>query len=128
MNAKLFRLTPEPDHSPAKTKTSKMSEETKSDKMAPNGGNGADLEAYSWTQTLPDIEIRIPLKVDFTVKSRDVIVQLDKKHMKVQLKGKNRGSIGFVVHSLTFLFTRPRSDHRRRLVCSDQDGRKLVES
>ena len=27
----------------------------------PNGGNGADLESYSWTQTLADLVVNIPV-------------------------------------------------------------------
>jgi hypothetical protein len=37
-------------------------------KMKPNAGNGADLESYSWTQTLSEIELRVPLPI--AVKAR----------------------------------------------------------
>jgi hypothetical protein len=30
-------------------------------KLQPNKGNGANLATYSWTQTLEDVELRIPL-------------------------------------------------------------------
>jgi hypothetical protein len=39
-----------------------------SGKMKPNAGNGADLESYSWTQTLSEIELRVPLPI--AVKAR----------------------------------------------------------
>lgn len=39
-------------------------EETDDDKdkgkLLPNSGNGCDLENYQWTQTLVDLEIRVP--------------------------------------------------------------------
>ncbi|XP_028413887.1 nuclear migration protein nudC-like [Dendronephthya gigantea] len=56
-------------------------------KLKPNVGNGCDLDNYSWTQTLSELEIRVPLCVDFKVKGRDVIVDTKKKHIKIGLKG-----------------------------------------
>ncbi|KAL4233266.1 hypothetical protein ACF0H5_007950 [Mactra antiquata] len=56
-------------------------------KIKPNSGNGADLEKYSWTQTLSELEVLIPMNVTFPVKSKDLIVQMDKKFVKVALKG-----------------------------------------
>eukprot|EP00729_Bicosta_minor_P011282 gene11282-554_t len=54
-------------------------------KLKPNDGNGANLETYSWTQTLQDVEIRIPL--DCKVRGKDVTVVIAKKHLKVGKKG-----------------------------------------
>lgn len=40
-----------------------------SNKIAPNAGNGCDLEHYSWTQTLEDLEIRVPFpNLEFPLK------------------------------------------------------------
>ena len=36
-------------------------------KMKPNDGNGADLDKYSWTQTLQEIELRWELSVFFSL-------------------------------------------------------------
>ncbi|XP_022195271.1 nuclear migration protein nudC [Nilaparvata lugens] len=62
-------------------------EDDEPDKLKPNIGNGCDLPNYRWTQTLGDLEILIPLNVNFTVRSRDVIVNIQKKHFSVGLKG-----------------------------------------
>ncbi|XP_065198863.1 nuclear migration protein nudC-like isoform X1 [Sycon ciliatum] len=63
-------------------------EEDDPTKVKPNAGNGADLEHYSWTQTLGDVEIRIPLKADFNVRGKHVDVSFKKKALKAGLKGK----------------------------------------
>jgi len=55
-------------------------------KLKPNAGNGADLANYTWTQTLKEIEVHIPLKANFRVKSRDVVYDLKRKFLKVGLK------------------------------------------
>merc|ERR550519_3164344 len=54
-------------------------------KMKPNAGNGADLPNYKWTQSLEEIELRVPLPM--AVKARDVVVNLAKKSLKLGLKG-----------------------------------------
>eukprot|EP01147_Barroeca_monosierra_P001553 gene1553-4701_t len=55
-------------------------------KLKPNSGNGANLANYSWIQTLQDIEVRIPLRVDFRVKGRDCVVDISKSKLSVGLK------------------------------------------
>ncbi|XP_041354046.1 nuclear migration protein nudC-like [Gigantopelta aegis] len=70
-------------------KTSEDEEEDEKDKgkLKPNVGNGADLENYSWTQTLGEIELNIPFNISFPIKSKDLIVEIHKKHIKAGLKG-----------------------------------------
>nr|CDJ93512.1 CS domain containing protein [Haemonchus contortus] len=45
------------------------------------------MDHYSWTQTLAEVEVRIPFKVGFPLKSRDVEVKIEKHHIRVALKG-----------------------------------------
>ncbi|KAL2339624.1 hypothetical protein Fmac_007564 [Flemingia macrophylla] len=51
----------------------------------PNKGNGLDLEKYSWTQTLQEVNVNVP--VPKGTKSRFVICEIKKSHLKVGLKG-----------------------------------------
>jgi len=53
-------------------------------KLLPNAGNGCDLAKYRWTQTLQDLEVRVPLKA--ALRSRDLIVDIGKNHLKVGVK------------------------------------------
>lgn len=52
--------------------------------MEPNKGHGGDHEKYSWTQQLNELEIEIPFPEG--TKSRDVIVDIQKKNIKAGLK------------------------------------------
>ncbi|GKU89095.1 hypothetical protein SLEP1_g3285 [Rubroshorea leprosula] len=51
----------------------------------PNKGNGLDLEKYSWTQTLQEVTVNVP--VPKGTKSRFVVCEIKKNHLKVGLKG-----------------------------------------
>ncbi|AES58776.2 putative HSP20-like chaperone [Medicago truncatula] len=52
---------------------------------APNQGNGMDLEKYSWTQTLQELNVNVP--VPNGTKSRFVTCEIKKNHLKVGIKG-----------------------------------------
>jgi len=54
-------------------------------KMKPNDRNGADLDKYNWGQTLQEVELRVPLGGAY--KTRDLVVSIEKKHLKVGIKG-----------------------------------------
>ncbi|CAJ1972337.1 unnamed protein product [Sphenostylis stenocarpa] len=53
--------------------------------VVPNIGNGLDLEKYSWTQTLQEVNVSVPVPTG--TKSRFVICDIKKNHLKVGLKG-----------------------------------------
>lgn len=72
------------------TDTKEKDEEDPEDKgkLKPNAGNGCDLPdgSYKWTQTLEEIDLRVPLPM--ALKSRDLVIDIRKKHLKVAIKGK----------------------------------------
>ncbi|PIA34716.1 hypothetical protein AQUCO_03700176v1 [Aquilegia coerulea] len=53
--------------------------------IVPNRGNGLDLDNYSWTQTLQEVTVTIP--VPQGTKSRFVACEMKKNRLKVGLKG-----------------------------------------
>jgi len=60
-------------------------DEEDKDLLKPNAGNGADMENYQWTQTLQEVEVRVPFRLP-KLKSRDVNVKIQKKRLYVALK------------------------------------------
>ena len=75
-------------------KTKKAVEEAKEDEdgqkpkgIPPTKGNGAEYENYTWSQSLQDAEVRIPLPIK-SAKSRDVTVEITASKLAVGLKNK----------------------------------------
>jgi len=70
-------------------------------KLKPNSGNGCDLPhgKYKWTQTLEEIDLRVPLPM--ALKGKDLIVDIKRKHLKIAIKGKAESIIdGELLHDV----------------------------
>ena len=90
----------EPKKEEKKENDSKENEEEEDEddkgKMKPNDGNGADFDNYKWVQKLEEVEVRVPLSIP--CKGRDLIVNIAKNHLKVQLKGHEKAIIDGELH------------------------------
>lgn len=51
----------------------------------PNQGRGADLVHYSWTQTLGEVTVSVPVPPG--TKGRSMDVAISKQHLRVGIKG-----------------------------------------
>ncbi|XP_034711738.1 protein BOBBER 1 [Vitis riparia] len=69
----------------AKEKVEDLKAEEKEGTQVPNKGNGLDLEKYSWMQTLQEVTVTVPVPPG--TKSRFIVCDIKKNHLKVGLKG-----------------------------------------
>ncbi|KAK4485350.1 hypothetical protein RD792_007988 [Penstemon davidsonii] len=60
-------------------------EEDKKGPRAPNKGNGLDMDKYSWVQSLQEVNISVPVPPG--TKSRFIVCEIKKNHIKVGVKG-----------------------------------------
>ena len=52
--------------------------------LEPTVGNGADYENYSWSQTLSEVTVSVP--VPSGIRGRDLNVKLEKTHLDISIK------------------------------------------
>lgn len=62
-------------------------DEKEKGKLRPNSGNGADMPNYRWTQTLQEVEIKVPLNVGYSARPKDIAVTITKKHLFCAVRG-----------------------------------------
>ncbi|KAL9256104.1 BOBBER 2-like protein [Drosera capensis] len=63
----------------------KEKKDEKSKYTAPNNGNGLDFNNYSWGQSLQELNVTVPVPPG--TKSRFIVCEIKKNHLKVGLKG-----------------------------------------
>ncbi|CAF1310884.1 unnamed protein product [Adineta ricciae] len=82
-------VEPSDDNEQNKEEKKEDEDENEEDKgkEKPNSGNGWTGPNYSWTQTLEEIDLRVPINLNVRVKSKDVIVKFERKHLTVGLRG-----------------------------------------
>ncbi|KAK4852022.1 hypothetical protein QYF36_020425 [Acer negundo] len=68
-----------------KAPTKPQSDANGNEPRAPNNGNGLDMDNYSWTQTLQEVSLNVPVPPG--TKARFVVVEIKKDRLKVGLKG-----------------------------------------
>ncbi|GAB4858459.1 hypothetical protein Ancab_009933 [Ancistrocladus abbreviatus] len=68
-----------------KTTVEEDKEDERSKYRGPNKGNGLDLENYSWTQSLQEVTVNVPVPPG--TKSRFIVCDIKKNHLKVGIKG-----------------------------------------
>lgn len=70
--------------------TSSTSEDGGAAKLPPSLGNGLQGDRYSWTQSLSEVTITIPIPEN--IRGKDVVVTLEKTKIKVSVKGTSTSS------------------------------------
>ncbi|XP_063933898.1 nuclear migration protein nudC-like [Zophobas morio] len=72
-----------------KTVEAEKEDDLEEGKLRPNKGNGSQTEKYVWTQTLQEIEVRIPFKSCSVLRGNQMEVVINKKFLKVGKKGED---------------------------------------
>jgi len=76
----------EPTSTEEKKEDEEENEEDKG-KEKPNSGNGWTGPNYSWTQTLEEIDLRVPVNLNIRLKAKDVVVKFERHRLFVGLRG-----------------------------------------